>query len=140
MGCAKKKARSRSGEKGGSRKGKELDLDDLLAEAAAIGITPTEFWTMTPRELRTQFMGAGKARKRDMQLALYGAWHAGAFARYNPKKKLPDLKQLLYRLGENEQMSDDQLRGALLGWHKQYGGTVRVVPKGTVTGSRKWLQ
>lgn len=100
-----------------------------MAEAAAIGIKPDEFLHMTPRELRTQFAGAEKVARRNAQLAMFGAWHAGAFARYNKKKKLPALQQLLFKLGERTDMSDRELRTALIGWHKSVGGDVRVVSR-----------
>lgn len=111
-----------------------------MAEAAAIGVRPSEFWGMTPRELRASFAGHRKRTRRDAQLAMFNAWHAGAFARYNPKKRLPPLQQLIEKLGERRDMSDTQLRSALMGWHSAAGGDVRVVPKGTVTGSRPWPQ
>lgn len=103
-----------------------------MAEAAAIGIQPQAFLDMTPRELRACFDGAEKRRLRDAQLALYNAWHAGAFARYNPKKKLPDLSQMLDKLGGHKEMSPTELRRAILNWHNQMSGSVRVVPKGSL--------
>lgn len=103
-----------------------------MAEAAAIGIQPEAFWHMTPRELRAQFKGADLARRRAAQLALFNAWHSGAFARYNPKKKLPDLQPMLDKLMGDRVMSDRELRNVLLAMHKRMGGDTRVVPKGSV--------
>lgn len=101
-----------------------------------IGVRPAEFWHMTPRELQAVMVGFQKRLRRDLQVAMFTAWHSGAFSRYPPKKRLPNLQQLINRLSEPREMSNTELRSALLGWHKAMGGSVRVVPKGTLRRSR----
>lgn len=103
-----------------------------MAEAAAIGISPDDFLGLTPRELRAQFSGAEKRFRMQARLAMFTAWHSGAFSRYPKKKALPLLQPILAKMGEQRDMSPRELRTALLGWHKQMGGAVRVVPKGSI--------
>lgn len=107
-----------------------------MAEAAAIGIPAREFWFLTPVELRAQFLGAKKRMQRENQLAMFNAWHAGAFSRWDPRKRLPNLQGLLNKLGERREMNNRELRTAIMGVHKAMGGSVRVVPKGSIRGSR----
>lgn len=92
-----------------------------MAEHAAIGVKPAEFWRLTPRESYALFAGAEKTRVSARQLALWTAWHSAMFER---SKKLPELKPLLEKLNPPEPQTPSQLRATLLAIAKQMGAKV----------------
>jgi hypothetical protein len=99
-----------------------------LAEAAAIGISPAQFWRCTPRELFATFTGYGTRMIRERQRLLWAAWSTANFSR---AKKLPALEPLLRKL-ENSQvtMSDKQLRETIIGVAMAMGAKVTHKKKG----------
>lgn len=103
-----------------------------MARAAAAGLTPDQMLAHTPRELHAVIKGAEQRFRDDAKIAIFAAWQTAALMRTSPKKRLPNLQGLLRKLDENPDMSPEQLRAALLNWHKEIGGAVRVVPKGSI--------
>lgn len=92
-----------------------------MAEHAAIGVKPAEFWRLTPRESYALFSGAEKIRISARQLALWSAWHGALFER---SKKLPELKPMLDKMNPAEPMTPSQLRASLIAIAKQMGAKI----------------
>lgn len=84
---------------------------------------------MTPREVHAAFQGAAYSARRQAKLAMFTAWHTGAFARYRRDKRLPELSGILRKFDPQPEMTGPQLRSALLAAHKAMGGVTRIVPK-----------
>ena len=103
-----------------------------MVRAAAAGLNPHEALYYTPRELYALMLGATRRYREEAKLALFNAWQTAALSRTPPKKSLPNLRDMLRKLDDNPDMTPQQLRAALLGWHKEIGGATRMVPKGTI--------
>ena len=69
-----------------------MDFDELLAGALKAGITVTEFWDLTPREV---FMTV----EADVERVLSVAWYMAHLQR---QQKLPPLARLLANLKPRE--------------------------------------
>jgi hypothetical protein len=104
----------------------------MMIRASAAGLAPHLVLHYTPRELYAFMRGTERRFREEAKLALFGAWQTANLGRANPKKHLPKLADLMRKLDENPDMTPQQLRAALLGWHKEAGGATRVVPKGTI--------
>ena len=57
-----------------------------------MGLSVSEFWALTPRELALTFDAVGWRQEQEWQWDVMLAWHTAAFVR---AKKLPELKTLL---------------------------------------------
>lgn len=95
----------------------------------ALGIQPAAFWDLTPRELHAVFEGRQIRHLHEYRLAVFTAWKT---ANWQRAKKMPNLSAELEKLGPKVELTDAQLRDSLLTLHKALGGSVRVVPKGTI--------
>lgn len=92
-----------------------------MAEAAAVGIPPLQFWDSTYRELYAAFQGDAIRRRRDRQEAISAAWHGAAFER---SKRLPDIRAILRKMEPMREMTNHELRASILGIAKAMGATV----------------
>jgi hypothetical protein len=90
----------------GERDDGSIDWGDFLASALKAGVPALEFWRMNPAETVAAIRAASWKYKQELQLVLYGAWHAEAFAR---TKRLPSLKRLL-RSDEDEKPDFEQMK------------------------------
>lgn len=81
---------------------------DALRLAHRIGLTPTEFWCLTPWQLMVLADGQAQLWSEKLQLALYNAWHAAAFGR---AKSMPSLKTLLRDVARKSAPRDDAETG-----------------------------
>lgn len=93
----------------------------MMAECAAAGISPLQFWSMTQREIYAVFVGGNIKARRDHKLQIFGAWHGQNMAR---GKRSPDLKQLLRQIDPPRVMSPKAIRAAVIGMAKAMGAIV----------------
>lgn len=98
-----------------------------MAEAHAAGITPTEFWDLTYREIYAVLDGARIAARRARQMAIFTAWHVEAFSR---TKRLPDLAGILRKMEPAEVMSPRQIRTAIIAAAEAMGSRVVYKKRG----------
>jgi len=87
-----------------------------MAQAAQAGLTPETFWRLTPRELANYWEGRAYAEKMRWKRALWHAWHAEALQR---TKHLPNLQQIMSRMGGNvrKEYSVEELHQKILVAH-----------------------
>lgn len=97
-----------------------------MAECAAAGISPLQFWSMTQREIVAVLVGSNLRARRAHKLQIFGAWHGQNMAR---AKKSPDLRQLLRLLDPPRVMSRQAIRSAVIGMAKAMGAIVVIKKK-----------
>ena len=69
-----------------------------MEAAAREGLSPDQFWTMTPREFGAFMRGRAASDRRTLAILMNAAWHGVGFSR---TKRLPNLANLMRRvLGE----------------------------------------
>jgi hypothetical protein len=82
--------------------------------AASHDMRPAEFWRTTPREFNRFLAGRLKAQRRELALAVTGAYYGAGWAPGRTRKeKLPDLARILRRIMKEprrEQTPDESLR------------------------------
>lgn len=66
-----------------------------MEAAARDGLSPEQFWRLTPREFGAFMRGRAAADRRDLAIQTNAAWHGAAFAR---SKRLPNLANLMRRI------------------------------------------
>jgi len=72
---------------------KKFDIEDAFKYAVGYaGISPDQFWRMTPHELSLALAGYREKQEETVKLVLYHAWHTAAFER---TKRLPSLNRIL---------------------------------------------
>jgi len=88
-----------------------------MAQAATSGLTPAQFWVLTPRELVNYWEGQTEAERIQWKRALWHAWHTEAFQR---TKHLPSLARLMGRIdgGRREEASVEELHQKILVAHE----------------------
>ena len=72
--------------------------------AFRFGMSPSEFWSLTPYELTVFIEERAEARQAEYREAMSIAWHTALFQR---SKKLPDLRALMYKLGAPRQSQEE---------------------------------
>ncbi len=89
-------------------------LQDPLREAQKAayryGLTPEQFWTLTPHETYCWIEGRVEADKSGHRENAWLAWHIACFSR---QKRLPSLRSIMDKLdAKKQQTSADMLKAA----------------------------
>lgn len=88
-----------------------IDWERFLAEACAQGLSPDEFWHMTPRELAHVFGGAAERQRRTHDLAMTEAWWA---SHWSLLKNPPSLSDVLNRDAPKPKQDWQAMKAALM--------------------------
>lgn len=80
-------------------------------EACTQGLSPDEFWRMTPRELTLVLKGAAERQLRTHELAMTEAWWASHWALL---KNPPSLSDVLNRAAPKPQQDWRAMKAALM--------------------------
>ncbi len=65
-------------------------IEDALVTAVAAGISPTEFWQLTPYQTGISIRGAAERIKAEQRQIIAGAWFGEMFARQKKLQKLEE--------------------------------------------------
>lgn len=98
-----------------------------MAECAAAGLPPGEFFDYTYRMIAALLEGAKKREIREHQLHLWAQYQGQALSR---TKRLPNIATLLRKLEPNKPMSGREIRHWLMEAARQMGAKVTRRKKG----------
>jgi len=84
----------------------EWDWPRLLADVLRIGLSVSEFWSLTPRETALVFEAATWRYEREHHQRAWLAWHMAALSR---AKRLPSLKRFM-GIPASKRLSKDEAK------------------------------
>jgi len=79
----------------------------------AVGLDPSGFWDLTPREVLLHLQGARDRREYEHNENIALAWHVESFRR---AKKLPSLASVLQKPGASRRQSAADVAALLSNW------------------------
>lgn len=95
-----------------------------MSEAAAVGVKPSEFWKLTPREFAAVLEGQRRRDLQTFQNLVAAAWYGEAFHRHD---KLPKLDKVMAGLGTKlkppKPQSPEDMLAVIRKWNRELGGT-----------------
>jgi hypothetical protein len=84
----------------------ELRWDELVIVGIEIGLSPSQFWDTTPRELALYARARAHRAEEDLRRQLFLAWHIAALIRID---KLPPLDELLAPAAQPKEGAEREL-------------------------------
>lgn len=86
-----------------------------------MGLTPDQFWELTPAEFYYMVDGHGRKQKRHRNEILYGAWYTAMLMR---QEKIPPLSELMQDMEPKEPQTDDDMLAMVKVLNAAFGGEV----------------